>query len=102
MKAKLQTNDYGNNLITETEYSTNQHYSHHNKEVKIVRVLSDKEAIEEGKGLFDKLPLKEKADIFKNLLRKTEGYTTSNCSNDKKKHPEKPLTYGQLVQYKIK
>ena len=92
MKAnKVQTNDYGVNVLVETKTSNNHHISHLNREVEIVSVLSDEEIITEWQNR-DK---SNELEYAKDWIKKQKGFAISNC-NDK----ESNIGYGTIVKFK--
>jgi hypothetical protein len=96
-KGKVQTNDYGVNVLVEHEDCTTKHYSHLDKDV-----LCEKMTDEEVNQEFDKLVL-TKADKI-SFLKKIEGFAVSNVSNHnmlnfrKKTH----IDSGDLFRYTSK
>jgi len=76
-KGKVQTNDYGVNVLVEHQDSTNRHYSHLDKDV-----LCEKMSEEEINQEFDKLVLTTSDKIY--FLQKIKGFAVSNVySKDK-------------------
>lgn len=70
-KGKVQTVDFGVNVLVEHQDSTNRHYSHLDKDV-----LCEKMSEEEINQEFDKLVLTTADKI--SFLKKIEGFSVSN------------------------
>jgi len=70
-KGKVQTVDFGVNVLVEHQDSTNRHYSHLDKDV-----LCEKMSEEEINQEFDKLVLTTADKI--SFLKKIEGFAVSN------------------------
>lgn len=79
-KGKVQTNDYKVNVLVETVTSSNQHYSHLNKEVSVTKVLSDEEIIDLWKNR--KVKGDDELELAKKWLMKEKGYAISNIKDD--------------------
>lgn len=102
MKAKVQTNDYNVNVIVETQYSSNIHISHLDKDCTIEKVLTDEEINAFGQLLIGSMSPDELLKLYKDLLIKKEGFGTSNCTRDERLYPDSPdLKYGDICIYKL-
>lgn len=91
MKAKVQTNDESINILVETTSSSNRHYSHLDKMVDVIRVLSDSEIIE----LWEQRKIDDnKLSLAKVWIQKQEGYAVSNCVDN-----SMLISYSSVVKY---
>ena len=95
-KGKVQTNDYGNNILVETTNSSNQHWHYTNKPVEVIKVLSKEEVIAKGLEVLQGKTIDEQYKALKRLLMQEEGYASSNCSDD-----SIGLRYGDIVQFEL-
>lgn len=73
--AKVQTNDYGVNVLVETNESNNRHCSNLNVDVNVEKVLTDEEIIEVWRNRDSGDELK----LAKNWIMKQKGYAISSC-----------------------
>lgn len=89
-RGKIQNNQYGINVIVETNNSTNRHIGP-GKTKELITVLSDEEIIEIWSKRKDKGELK----IAKEWIKKQNGYAVSNCI-DKSLN----VNYGSIVKFK--
>lgn len=87
-KGKVQTNDYGVNVLVEHQDCTSKHYSHLDKDV-----LCEKMSEEEINKEFDKLVLTKDDKI--SFLKKIEGFAVSNVYSKENK-----IDSGDLFRYK--
>ena len=103
LQGKIQKNEHGVNVLVQVEGSINQHYWHENRQIEVLKTLSDEEIIEafnkESGGNKDIL-----IKIYKDFLKRIDGYATSNVSNikDGKCQVEFPIEYQSIVIYKSK
>lgn len=66
---KVQTSNYGNNILVETETSTNKHYSYLNFMVSVEKVLTDDEII----SLWEQRDCDDRLELAKNWIKKQGG-----------------------------
>lgn len=103
LEGKVQKNEYGVNVLVQVEGSNSQHYWHENKQVKVLKTLNDEEIIEafnkESAGKQDIL-----IKIYKDFLKRIDGYATSNVSNVRNGacEVEFPVEHQSIVIYKLK
>lgn len=90
---KVQTNDYGVNVLVETEDSSNRHSSPLNFCVDCKK-LSNKEI----KTAFEKHAKVMSIDDMKEVLEKVEGFATSSCESESKKG-KTPHGYDNLFSF---
>ncbi len=87
-KGKVQTNDYGVNVLVEHQDCTSKHYSHLDKDV-----LCEKMSEEEINQEFDKLVLTKDNKI--SFLKKIKGFAVSDVRSKENK-----IDSGDLFRYK--
>lgn len=93
-KGKVQTVDDGTNVLVETTESSNQHYSHLNKLVEVLHVLTNDDVIEEWK-LRDKT-FEDELELATKWIRKQNGFASSNCYDESLN-----ILGGSIVKYKL-
>lgn len=100
LQGKIQKNEHGVNVLVQVEGSGNRHYWHGNKQVKVLKTLTNEEIIEafnkESIGNQDIL-----IKIYKDFLKKIDGYATSNVSNSRNGDCEMEFSveYQSIVAY---
>lgn len=77
-EGQVQTNDLKVNVLVDTKNSSNRHFSSFNREVVVIKVLSDDEIIE----LWQNRKENDKLDLAKNWIKKQDGYAVSNCVDE--------------------
>lgn len=88
---KVQTNDYKVNVLVETKASNNRHYSSHNREIEVVKVLTDDEILE----VWRNRPDGNELELAKNWIKKQDGFAVSSCVDD-----TLGIDYQSVVQFK--
>jgi len=88
---KVQTNEHKVNVLVSTRHSNNRHYSHLNKEIEVIKTLSDNDIIK----LWEARNVDDKLELAKNWIKREDGYAVSNCVDDTLN-----ITYGSIVNYK--
>jgi hypothetical protein len=88
-RGKVQTNEYGVNVLVEHEDCSSRHYSHLDFEV-MCEKMTEEEINEEFSKV--RFTLVDK----KNVLMKVEGFASSNVSN------QNNILYNDLFKYKKK
>ena len=89
-KGQVQTNEHKVNVLVDTVNSDNRHFSHLNRRVKVIKVLSDDEIIQLWKNRKEKNEL----ELAKDWIEKQDGYAYSNCT-DKTLNIQR----GSIVKY---
>lgn len=88
--AKVQTNEHNVNVLVETNNSSNQSWSHLNREVDLNKVLTDEEIIE----LWKNREIDDKLQIAKDWIKKQQGYAISICIDETLN-----ITFRSIVKY---
>ena len=86
---KVQKNEYGNNVLVETESSSNRHYYHSN-----IDVYGEKLSDEEIKEAYLRIAKEPTIKEMKERLKKLDGYAYSNVTSN-------AIDYGDLFHYKV-
>lgn len=89
-KGKVQTNDYGVNVLVEHEDCSGTHWSHLDRDV-----LCEKMSEEEVNQEFEKLILTKADKIY--FLNKIKGFAVSNVYSK-----ENSIDFGDLFRYTIR
>ena len=90
VNGKVQTTSNNDNVLVETDTSSNRNYCSLNKHVTVTRLLTDSEIIE----LWQNRNVNDALDLAKSWIAKQPGYAISSCQDKKIK-----LTYNSIVKY---
>lgn len=90
MKNKVQTNDHNVNVLVECENGNAQHLSHLDFNVKITKILTNKDLLSQLENI-DQVEL---INLIKNWLKKQPNYAVSNVVNE-----DKTINYNTIVQF---
>jgi hypothetical protein len=89
--AQVQTNEHKVNVLVETKNSSNSHYCHLNRDIEVVKVLTDDEIID----LWKKRKRTDELVLAKDWVKKQDGYAVSNCFDE-----SLDIHYNSVISYR--